>query len=284
VGAKKPSWFIEAIDEVSSVESHVHEDIGKIDPAAPAAVPPAGASPVLAPPSRTCAASSSDGDGFDAGAGDTADAVGVFVSKPVAAMAWADVRKASVAFAYVTATDGRSSSEKHFSENWELMSECGLLRGAVHRYRSARGIEDQARNFVSVLSGDMGELPPAIALDGRHRSRRDCESYIEGLVSLTQTIEAQLNIPPVIFTSASFWNDTLKCTSDAFTDQRARALSAYPLWLRADEDSAPLPGHWHRADFMDQGRTASLGKSSLTVETYNGSDHQLVGWVTGLRK
>jgi lysozyme len=286
VGSQKPHWFVTVIEEVASEEERVDTEINADanSPQATATSANTAAAPVLPPPTRTCAASSVDGTGFTLGGPVGSDAIGVFVSKPEAAMAWADVRKASVSFAYVSATDGRSSKEAHFPENWSLIRECGMLRGAVHRYRSAKGIEDQGRNFVSVLSGDMGELPPAIALDGQHRSRRDCESYIEGLVELSQIIEDQLSIPPVILTSASFWNDTLKCTTDSFTDQRARSLSAYPLWLREDDGTAPPPGHWHRADFTDTNQTASLGKSKLHIETYNGSENQLVSWVTGLRK
>lgn len=288
LGVKRPHWFVEAMQEVTTVEAQVDQDIGNDANATPDdnadAEPNGQASAVLAPPSRNCMASSIDGTKFDIGSRGGANAMGIYVPKPAKSTDWAAARKGSVSFAYVAASDGRSSTEAHFPENWTLMSECGILRGAVHRYRSARGIEDQARNFVTVLSGDMGELPPAISLDGRHRSRRDCESYIEGLVTLSQTIEEQLNMPPVILTSSEFWNDTLKCTADSLTAQRAQALSAYPLWVRDNAGNGPPPGHWHRADFTDEGKTVSLGKSEVTVETYNGSAHQLVSWVTGLRQ
>jgi hypothetical protein len=258
----------------ADVESEESSTAATTDDAPPAELPT---------PTDACLASATLPASSDLGLPDGPNTAGVFVAKPTASANWADARSGSVRFAYLTATDGKSTTEKHFQSNWSLLNECGILRGAVHHYRSSKGIEDQARAFITALSGDMGELPPAISLDGKHRSIRDCESYVEGLVTLSQTIEDQLSIPPVILTSAAFWNDTLKCTTDTLTDQRARTVSAYPLWIRDDDGSGGIPGHWHRADFVELDQTISLGSSKLNVETYNGSDHQLLSWATGLR-
>ena len=284
VGSHKPSWFVNAVDTLEDVESSVGVGVRALESqedSVPAVdEPPA---PVLAEPSAACLDKMAAAGSVALGLPEAGNAHGVFVASPAPAIPWEDARNGSISFAYVTATDGKATTEKHFQESWSGLSECGILRGAVHRYRSAKSIEDQARNFIAALSGDMGELPPAIALDGKHRSTRECETYVEGLVTLGQTIEDQLSIPPVILTSAAFWNDTLKCTSDALTEQRARIISSYPLWLREDDGSGEVPGHWHRADFEEEGQKLSLGKSKVDLESYNGDVAQLMRWATGLR-
>ena len=98
---------------------------------------------------------------------------GIDVSHYQAAVDWPTVQSAGVTFGFAKASEGESSSDLHFVDNWSGMKAAGILRGAYHFFHPARDPQAQANCFLQQLAkanGDSvvlaaGDLPAALDIE-----------------------------------------------------------------------------------------------------------------------
>lgn len=87
------------------------------------------------------------------------------VSHHQGAIDWAAVRRDGVAGAWIKASEGGDAQDSRFDENRKGAAAAGLRWGAYHFFTFCRPAEDQAANFLGVLNGDAGTLPPAVDVE-----------------------------------------------------------------------------------------------------------------------
>jgi lysozyme len=147
-----------------------------------------------------------------------AHVLGVDVSHHSGRIDWKQVHAQGYLFAYVKSSEGVDNPDAMFETHWRALRELGMPRGAYHFYVTEDDPVEQARFFASRLREDPGTLPPAVDVEvlGAHTTG----DMSATLLRFLKTLEAELGIRPVIYTSTDFWDGRYQ---PAFSD--------YPLWM-----------------------------------------------------
>lgn len=148
---------------------------------------------------------------------------------------WAVVgRRGSVSFAYVKATEGSNSQDPKFLDNYVALKQHRIVRGAYHFFHARQSVEQQCKNFLSVLKAlEVGDLPPALHVESTDGMKPT--DVVERVGAWLEAVGRELQCTPLIHTSAQFWNDNVRENSNLFTQ--------YPLWVseHCDKWSPSLP-------------------------------------------
>ncbi|WP_242917636.1 glycoside hydrolase family 25 protein [Pontibacter liquoris] len=143
---------------------------------------------------------------------------GVDVSKYQKDIDWQKVRANEISFAFVKATEGASLQDNLFKQNWEEARQAGILCGAYHFYRPHVAPLVQARNFISLVELQPGDLPPV--LDIEVRGRKPEAQFRKDLQVWLREVEEAYNTKPIIYTNYTFYKDYL-----------AGHFDDYHLWI-----------------------------------------------------
>ena len=149
---------------------------------------------------------------------------GIDVSKWQRKINWAEVAAARpdepcISFAFIKASEGKTLSDRYFSYNMENARKNGVICGAYHYYKPNVNSAEQAKNFISLVDLQKGDLPPV--LDIEEESPYGNENMRKGIKNWLQLVEKQYGMKPIIYTSNSFHKDFL--SGDDFKD--------YPFWI-----------------------------------------------------
>jgi len=140
------------------------------------------------------------------------------------------VAAAGVTFAYVKASEGTHTRDRLYQTNYAGLKQSEIARGAYHFFHPQLDAQAQASNFLSVVSRLFpGDLPPA--LDVELSGGQSPSMIADGMRRWLDLIQEKLGRTPVIYTSASFWNNALGGTA---------AFDEYRLWV-AEYTSNPEP-------------------------------------------
>jgi len=162
---------------------------------------------------------------------DNLEILGIDVSNNNPPIDWLTVAKTKkVTFAFAKASEGVTYKDPDFATNWAGMKSAGIIRGAFHFFRPARPVDEQVENFLDMVGQlSNGDLPPVLDLepypDAVRAQWESIESVNERINKSKQwleKVEAKLGKKPIIYTSASFWNELMNNTED---------LVEYPLWV-----------------------------------------------------
>ncbi|MBI1224574.1 MAG: glycoside hydrolase family 25 protein [Bacteroidetes bacterium] len=143
---------------------------------------------------------------------------GIDVSHYQKQVDWQKVAAQDVHFAFVKASEGQSMQDTVFCKNWDAMRSAGILRGAYHFFRPSVSAELQARNFLSIIDLQHGDLPPV--LDVEVTDGYSAEQVAQGVKTWLKLVEAAYLVKPVIYSNQKFYNQYL-----------AKQLSGYPVWV-----------------------------------------------------
>ena len=143
---------------------------------------------------------------------------GVDVSKYQKDIDWQKVRANEISFAFLKATEGATLQDVSFKRNWEEARRAGILCGAYHFYRPHLKPEVQARNFISLVKLQPGDLPPV--LDVEVKGRKSKELLRRDLQVWLRQVEQAYGIKPIIYTNYTFYKDYL-----------AGHFDDYHLWI-----------------------------------------------------
>jgi lysozyme len=142
----------------------------------------------------------------------------------------AKLAAAGVVFAYVKASEGRFTRDPLYAANYAGLKQNRVLRGAYHFFYPHLDAQAQASNFLAVVNHlNAGDLPPA--LDVEISGEQSPSVIAAAMQQWLDSVQQSLGRPPVIYTSASFWNTALGGTA---------VFSGYPLWV-AEYTGNPVP-------------------------------------------
>ena len=191
---------------------------------------------------------------------------GIDVSHYQGTIDWAAVRQAGCSFVFLKATDGVTSADPMFHQNWLQAQEAGLPRGAYHFYRANDDPQTQAHFFCSTV-GAPGELPPV--LDVEITSGVSNAQIVSGVQTWLQIVEPWAGCRPILYTNPGFW-DSLGTS----------AFGAYPLWVAEYGVSAPkIPSGWESWTLWQYSQSGTLSgiTGSVDLDVFNGTLEELCG-------
>lgn len=150
-------------------------------------------------------------------------------------------------FAFVKATEGRDFRDSLFAENWEMLHQMGIRRGAYHFFRPNRRGSEQAQHFLQTVELRPGDLAPVLDLETTDRMPvaivlREARAWLEA-------VEQALNVRPIIYTNQNFYERHL-----------AGVFDNYPLWIARYSENAPQlsTAGWDFWQFSEKGRVSGI--------------------------
>jgi lysozyme len=150
-----------------------------------------------------------------------------------------NVNNVRVSFAFMKATEGISSTDKQFANNWQMSKQAAIPRGAYHYFIATKNGALQAQNFINTVKLEPGDLPPVVDIEQLYGASPD--SMRINLRDYLQMIEAAYHVRPVIYSYADFYDQYL-----------GKSFDDYPLWVahynvenaQADKDKKVSSRDW----------------------------------------
>lgn len=148
---------------------------------------------------------------------------GIDVSRYQRNINWADVKAMQIdhiriGFSFIKATEGSDDVDARFKRNWRQAKKAGIPRGAYHFFNPYRGGKAQAKNFISEVKLQPGDLPPV--LDVEHAGLLSKEVLQQRVAEWLTFVEQHYKVKPIIYTGADFYAKYL-----------AGKFDEYPLWV-----------------------------------------------------
>lgn len=168
------------------------------------------------------------------------------------------VKNVKIGFVFIKATEGNSLVDPRFKSNWENAKEAGIPRSAYHFFHSYKSGEDQAKNFLTTVKLEKGDLPPV--LDIEKISNTDPVSMRKQLKAWLCLVNLECEAKPIIYTNTDFYKKYLQ---GYFED--------YPLWIAhysADEKPA-IDAKWNFWQHSESGKINGI-KSAVDFNVFKG--------------
>jgi lysozyme len=150
---------------------------------------------------------------------------GIDVSGHQGTIAWGELRRQRIDFAYIKATEGGDFRDKRFISNWMGADRAGIRRGAYHFFTLCRRGAEQAANFLATVPSDPNALPSAVDLEFmgncKKANRMTPAQLRQELWTFLRLVEARTHKPTILYLTDEF--------------DRAYGVSSAidrPLWLR----------------------------------------------------
>ena len=215
---------------------------GRASPAADADLPaglPAGPAPIGSPPVRPGPPRLEAELPGPAAALLRPDGIDIYSGNPLPP--WPSVIAAGISFIVHKCSERTRSGtllpDHQFADRWTQTRANGLIRGAYHYYRHARGADGQAQAvFVAELIRRLGpgDLAPALDFEGdavvAGSDKPTPAGWRAELGAFLETLETRLGRTPMVYTSGSAWNGHL--TSAAAAGPGFADFGVYPLWQK----------------------------------------------------
>lgn len=152
---------------------------------------------------------------------------GVDVSKYQVDVDWKDLKRNSISFAFIKATEGGDRLDDRFREHWRGARKAGIPRGAYHFFYFCRPAIEQANWFIRHVPRERGALPPVLDMEWNHKSptcrlRPDPDTVREEMKVFLERVERHYRQKPIIYTTIDFYNDN-----------GLHRVTGYPFWLRS---------------------------------------------------
>lgn len=143
---------------------------------------------------------------------------GIDVSHYQSRVDWTAVAQQDIHFAFIKATEGVTLKDSLYEYNWDATRQAGIKRGAYHFFYPSLPSDEQARNFITSVTLQQGDLPPV--LDVEVLGSGDKINLITGIRDWLYRVEIQYGIKPILYTNLKFYN---KYLAGHFED--------YPIWI-----------------------------------------------------
>ena len=159
------------------------------------------------------------------------------------------LEKQGMQFVIIKATEGSSSVDERFEENWENAEQTGMLTGAYHFFSFDSSGKTQAENFLHIVGDLSGKMIPVVDVEyygDKEKNPPSKEEVIRELSKYMDTLESEYGAKPMIYTTYSVYHRYIK-----------KEFSGYPLWIRNVyfEPGVDLGREW---DFWQYSDTTEL--------------------------
>lgn len=149
---------------------------------------------------------------------------GVDVSSYQGEIDWETLSAQDIQFAFIKATEGSSSKDPNFSENYENAQKTKLRIGAYHFFSFDSPGESQAENFIESVPKTENMLPPVVDVEfygDKEQNPPDSESVEKELSVFLNVIEKHYGTKPIIYAAERSYN--------MFISEK---YDGYDIWIR----------------------------------------------------
>ncbi len=188
---------------------------------------------------------------------------GIDVSKHQSVIYWPAVKKMEVdnikiGFAFIKATEGLGNVDRQFRRNWQNAGKANISRGAYHFFIATKSGKAQAKNFISTVKLQPGDLPPVLDIEQLYgatptKMRKEMADWLTA-------VEQHYGVKPIIYTYVNFYSRFLH---DQFDD--------YPLWVAhyLEKNQPRINRPWIIWQHNERGRVNGI-KSRVDFNVFNG--------------
>ncbi|MFN8297909.1 MAG: GH25 family lysozyme [Chitinophagales bacterium] len=164
-------------------------------------------------------------------------------------------------FVFIKATQGLWLEDDLFDEYWEEARDHNMVRGAYHYFLPDRNPRIQAKNFISSVKLEKGDLPPVVDIEEtRGKTAAEIDTALRQFLTI---VEQHYGVKPIIYSNINFIEDYLQ---DQFAD--------YPFWIAhyyRDELTADENINWVFWQHSDKADLLGInGKTDANV--FNGGE------------
>ncbi len=163
---------------------------------------------------------------------------GIDVSKYQSYIYWTSVKKMkidsiTIDFAFIKATEGTDNVDAMFKRNWQLSKQNNVTRGAYHFFIATKDGKQQAKNFISNVKLQKGDMLPVLDIEEDY----DVPALIfkQRIKDCLIELEKQYGVKPIIYSYANFYENYL-----------ANNFAEYPIWIAhyTDENEPNIDKNW----------------------------------------
>jgi lysozyme len=167
-------------------------------------------------------------------------------------------------FAFIKATQGTWMEDPMFMDNWKAARKNGIIRGAYHYFIPGSDARKQARNFISSVDLEKGDLPPVVDVEETRGKTR--QYLVAQLKIFVVELEKKYGVKPLIYSNINFIENYL---ANDFEEYHFWVAHYYRDELLVDENIKWL--FWQHSD-----KAGMLGCDYyVDVNVFNGSAKQL---------
>ena len=169
-----------------------------------------------------------------------------------------------VRFVVIKATEGTTSLDDNFNDNFYQSKEYGLIRGAYHFWSTKSSARDQAAYFLKQVHLEDGDLPPVLDIEHKSKDQTN-EQFKESVLTWLHIVEDKYHVKPIIYTYYKF---KMTYLDDPVFDQ-------YPYWIaHYYVQKVQYEGRWKFWQHTDCGKLPGI-KGYIDFDIYNGSFYDL---------
>ena len=174
------------------------------------------------------------------------------------------IEKCPLRFVVVKATEGSSSIDETFRDNFKNAREYGFIRGAYHFWSNKSTAREQAAWYLKHVHLKEGDLPPILDVEHKPADMSD-EDFRREILTWLHIVEDKYHVKPIIYTYYKFKVKYLG--TQVFDD--------YPYWIaHYYVDKVDYDGEWKFWQHTDAGRLPGI-KGYVDFDLYNGSFYDL---------
>jgi lysozyme len=187
-----------------------------------------------------------------------------------------DKTKDSISFVICKATEGDNFADPKFKENWQILKQKGIIRGAYHFYKCDHNPLTQAAFFLKTIHGiSNDDLPPVIDIES-DAVHSGCTNIGANILIFLKEIESKLQRKPMIYVNMS--------DGDRFL--RDSVFSTYPLWVAYPTTTRPepkIPDAWSQNKWMFWQRSDKyeFDGNNSDFDVFRGSIDDLKDFIRG---
>ena len=174
------------------------------------------------------------------------------------------IKGCPVRFVIIKSTEGSSSLDENFRENFNQARDYGFIRGVYHFWSNKSTAREQAYYFLEQVHLTDGDLPPV--LDIEHKpDDKSVEDFQRDVLTWLHIVEDKYHAKPIIYTYYKFKEQYL--SAPVFDD--------YPYWIaHYYVDKVQYKGKWKFWQHTDVGKLPGI-KGYVDFNIYNGSYYEL---------
>ena len=188
---------------------------------------------------------------------------GVDISRHQGEIDWYQLKAHEVKFAFMKASEGEKLQDIQFENNWSMAKEVGIARGAYHFYRPNLDWKIQARNFISNVELEKGDLPPVLDIELIHNS--DQKYLLTEIKKWLEVVEKHYGVKPIVYTYENYYNRFLL---DEFR--------GYNLWIAKYNYNSPQledGAHWEFWQYSESGELKGIDEK-VDLNCFYGTKEQ----------
>lgn len=194
---------------------------------------------------------------------------GIDISHYQGTIDWDELKNAQIGgcplrFIIIKSTEGSSSLDENFNDNFYQAREYGFVRGAYHFWSNKSSAREQAYYFLKQVKLEDGDLPPVLDIEHVPANVK-IDDFQRDVLTWMHIVEDRYHVKPILYTYYTFKEKYL--SAPVFDD--------YPYWIaHYYVPRVTYKGAWKFWQHTDAGRLPGI-KGYVDFDIYNGSFYDL---------